>query len=159
MPTVTSVVCTRRSHSFIEFIGELMSILFWAEKERHTYASSKTPAWWPKKGIDIKKWKNPAGLISCQTTYHAWPKSGLRRSVEVGRQLVVYSTWNWAQIRELWSWEPWEQIFLCTGENVLPLLLDTTSKSGEFPPLYHCCSATANDRTSSDLLGGMGKHK
>lgn len=157
MPTVTSMVYTRRSHSLI---AELMSILFWVEKERHTYASTETPAWWPKKGIDIKKWKNPAGLISCQSIYQPWPKqSGLSRSVEVERQLVVYSTWNRAQITELWSWEPQEQIFVFTGENVLPLLPDTTSQSGEFPAFYHCCSATANHRTSSDLVIGMVKNK
>lgn len=158
MPAVTSVFYTRRSHSLIELIGEFMSILFWVEK--HTYASTETPACWPKKGIDIKKWKNAAGLISCQTIYQSWPKwSGLRRSVEVGKQLVVYSTWNRAQIRELWSWDPWEQIFLYIRENVLPLWPDTTLQSDEFPALNHCCSATANERASSDLVGGMVKNK
>lgn len=157
MPTVTSVFYPRRSHSLIELIAEFISIIFWVEKEKHTYASTETPAWWPKKGTYIKKWKNPAGLISCQTIYQPWPKqSGLRRSVEVGRQLVVYSTWNRAQIRELWSWEPWKQIFLFTGENVLPLSPDTTSQSDEFSA---CCSATANDRVSSDLVGGIVKNK
>lgn len=57
MPTVTSMVYTGSSHSLTELIGELKSILFWVEKERYTYASTETPAWWPKKGINIKTWK------------------------------------------------------------------------------------------------------
>lgn len=82
------------------------------QTKKHTHASTDTPVCWPKKGIDIKKWENPAGVISCQTIYQPWPKwSGLGRSVEVGRQLEVYSTWNRAQMRELWGWDPWEQIF------------------------------------------------
>lgn len=44
-----------------------MSILFWVEK--HTYASTETPACWPKKGIDIKK-TQLVWFLARQSTSH-----------------------------------------------------------------------------------------
>lgn len=95
VPTITSVCCTNSSH----FLTSVSSCWFCFElkqtdREGNTHASTETPVCWPKKGTNIKKWENPAGLISCQTIYQPWKKcSGLRRSVKVRRQLV-YSTWN-----------------------------------------------------------------
>ena len=49
--------------------------------------------------------------------------------------------------------------FLFTGVNLLPLWPDNIPQSDEFPALYHCCIASANDRMSSALVGGMVKTK
>lgn len=102
VPTITSVCCTNSSH----FLTSVSSCWFCFElrqtdREGNTHASTETPVCWPKKGTNIKKWENPAGLISCQTIYQPWKKcSGLRRPVKERRQLV-YSTWNRTWNREL----------------------------------------------------------
>lgn len=114
VPTTVSVGCPSKSHCLPSvcscwFCFELRHM----DRERSTHmVVQRLLSADLKKGIDIKKWQNPAGLISCQAIYQPWTKwSGLRRSVEVERQLVVYSTWNRAQIRESGIKDPWEQIF------------------------------------------------
>lgn len=112
-----------------------------------------------KKGIDIKKWENPAGLISCQAIYQPWTKwSGLRRSVEVGRQLVVYSTWNRAQIRESGIKDPWEQILsFYQHEFFASVAWCTTNRS--LSTLYWSCILSASDWVSRPVVRGMMKTK
>lgn len=114
MPTTVSVGCPSKSHCLPSVCSCWVCFeLRHMDRERSTHMEvQRLLSADLKKGIDSKKWENPAGLISCQAIYQPWTKwSGLRRSVEVERQLVVYSTWNRAQIRKSGIKDPWEQIF------------------------------------------------
>lgn len=164
MPTAISVFCTSGSHS----LPSVSSRRFCFEvRKRETGRERSTHIWVLRLlSADLKK----ELTLRNKKIQLVWFLARQSTSHDQNGQ-VSGGLWRWED--SWWFTAPetgpksgnqgveiiGNRYFLFTGLNLLPLWPDNIPQGDELPALYCCSVASANDRMSSALVGGMVKTK